>query len=527
MSDRNSHHHLRHVCSILLGAWAAATAAGCSSGGADATDAGSGDAGEQDSAADLDSGGDSAGFADAQDSADSASTFDAPSSANVADGGADGQAASDGAVLSTVSGHVVAWPASGAFPGPNAPALAGRRVTVLDAAGKKTETVTDASGAFDVSGVIPPYDALVDTPQGATGSNFFQTVFVSIGTLHPRLLGQPEPADGGAPEPDGSGPPTWRQGELDVPLQLPTCPSTNCSYYLELVDHVSGSSLGGGRGSFSNQEAPFTALSIAGWYGDVTDTVDVYVLAFDEACTSYWYGSYTGGVLVQDKATTQLPVTIAPSAVPNIGTFTLEASASAVPPAWGSPTLDVSLSFPGTQASASVAYVQSTSVAIEVPDILGATLGVQASSQDPDQNDPRAWAAAAANALPLTTGTRALAIPGPPVVTSPPYGGAVSLSGGAISWTAPSQAQVYFVELFDLVDGGVIGSVPYVLTGGGSIDLGRLSMLGVALPEGSWSVFVDGMGKVPSLDAILDESTLAVPDGTESDGIQWRCAITP
>jgi hypothetical protein len=499
----------RRRAHVLVAGVLTAAAAACGGGGRAPAGTGDADAGE-DGKVVLGSGGDAAGTTDG----------------NATDARASADSGSDGAMLATVTGRVVAFPTIGLFPGVNASAISGRRVTLLDAAGRKTEAVTDASGAFHGSGVTPPYDALVDAPSGGSASDSGPVAFLSIDTLHPRLVAQPGPADG-ALGPDASEPLSWRQAMLNVPLQLPACASTWCNYDVVVADHVSGAALGGVTSSYVSQPTTFTPVATVAWYGGLTDTVDVYVLAFDQSATSYWYGARTLGVLVQDKVTTQVPQTIAPTAVNNTGAFTLSASTASVPAAWGAPRLYVFLGIPGTQASATLVQVNSTSVAIQVPDLLGATLGVQASSDDPSQSDPRAWVEAAASALPLTTGNEALTLPRPLTVASPAYGATISASTGTLSWMGASKTQVILAELLAVSDAGANAFGAYVFTSGASIDLGRLSTMGLTLAPGPWMVVLDGIGKVASLDAILDESTLAVPDNSESSAIEWRVVITP
>ncbi|HEX8792521.1 MAG TPA: hypothetical protein VF765_16350 [Polyangiaceae bacterium] len=510
---------------VLLG-WVLPTAA-CSSAGAGTADNGAGDAGEAGPATVGPE--EDAGAADApgSDDASDAALSDAAEASDTLDARPDtiGDAAADGHAVSTVSGHVVAM-AAGIFAGPNAPVIANRRVTLLDATGMKSVTMTDASGAFQMSGVTPPYDALVDADPNAPASASLPVAYLSIDTVHPRLLGlAAAERDAGA---DGSGLPAWRQTTLDVPLQLPACSTAACDIDVEVVDHTSGASMGSGMESYDNQHTTLTVPAWAEWYGaDVNHLVDVYVLISDPAAAKYAYGAFTNGVLVLDKGTAQVPGPIAPAAVANIGTFTLNVSTASVPAAWGAPTLDVYLGFPGTQASARLAsQVPSTSVAIEVPDVLGATLTAQAWSQDPDAGDPRSWMIAAASALPLTVGTEALTLPGPVGITAPAYGATISASTGVVSWTT-AKSQVYVAEPVAASDAGSPTTEAYVFAGAGSMDLGHLTAMGVTLPFGPYDVLLSGIGKVASLDAILDESTLAVPDQSESVGIEWHCVIAP
>jgi len=433
---------------------------------------------------------------------------------------------SDGASLATVSGHVVAFPTAGLFPGPSATPIAGRRVTLLDAGGKKLQALTDSSGAFQVDGVALPYDALVDAPQGTPASNSVPTAFLSIGTVHPRLIGQAELADGGAA--DGSAPSTWRQATLDVPLQFPPCPSASCGFALFVVDHLSGASLSGATSTYWNLHASFTFPFPLQWYGGPSAAADVYVLAFDQALSTYWYGSYLVGVPVQDQGTSQMPLTVAPTPLATIGTFTATVTSSDVPAAWGAPNLDVFLAIPGTQQLAPLAQVQSTSVAMQVPNLLGATLSAQASVEDPNASDPRTWSAASASALPLTTGTEMFTLPQPLTVTSPAYGATVSPSkGGVLSWTGSPKVGIFLVSFAATGDAGATDRLPYVLTSNSSIDLARLTELGGTLTPGPTIAPVDCMGEGASLDAILDESTLALPDSSETSGTEWRFVVAP
>ena len=75
-------------------------------------------------------------------------------------------------------------------------------------------------------------------------------------------------------------------------------------------------------------------------------------------------------------------------------------------------------------------------------------------------------------------------------------------------------------------DAGLSNEVE-VFTDGSSIELTRLAALGVSLTPSRQDGSFDGIGKVASLDAMLDENTLAVPDRSQSAYTEIVFTLTP
>ena len=419
-----------------------------------------------------------------------------------------------------VTGHAVSGPLSILYLTGGWPAvtpLPSRHVAVLDAAGKLTNATTDATGGFAVEDVVPPYDAVV-FPQAGDGADG-PYVYVGLSTPHPRLVGSADVTDAGTTSA------TQHGGWLSVPLQLGACGATTC----ELETLISGSPTDGFL--YNSNNAPVaeststpTGHVYADWTGpSIATTINFDFLEADPSFQHFWTAS--GSAIFVDTVTADYNLlTLSP--VTTLGSVTLEATTTGIPASWGAPTTQLSLVYPDNGPTASLGQVQSTSIVSGVPDIIGATLSASSCAQTPSGATLVQYACAYADALPLSTATIALTVAPPPLVTSP-QSGATLPSTGSIAWTTTVMDQVYGVDLFwSAADGGA-GQGESVFTSGTSVDVARLVTLGAAPPSGPLTLYIQGSGQVASLDAIVDDQTLATSNGTSTSLVDLTFTLAP
>jgi hypothetical protein len=206
----------------------------------------------------------------------------------------------------TVSGHVVAYPT-------NVP-LKSRHVTLLDATGRRVDLTTDANGALEAKGVLPPYDALVD---GSTLSPQ-PKIYVGVSTPRPRLTGWSDVA--GDP---------WRRATVNVQVAAPACGTAQCNYSIVFSDAQGALSTvtGGIAGSYPAGYAPTgpDAFSVQ-WLGSATARVTARYLVTDATYSHYWYGELAN-IAVSDAGTTSagdLSAAPTPPSVPPVSRWTVQ-----------------------------------------------------------------------------------------------------------------------------------------------------------------------------------------------------------
>lgn len=429
-------------------------------------------------------------------------------------------ASGDAGVSVNISGHVVDF----AFH-----PIPARKVTILDVNGVRTDVTSDAAGAFAVSGVVPPYDAVVAAPLGAG----IPEAFLSVSTRHPRLVGWPDPTDASSPIP------TERSAMVNVSVQEPVCGSSFCNIDISPYDCAgSGNSFGGGAAGGYSTAKTYTYAVPVSWTGSSqASCVAFNVLVSDATSTHFWYGQVESNGPVADGSTVTTATTLAPTSIPTVGNVTVTVSESPqTPSAWGTPDFDLFFNYPSPSTNGrSFAYLAQvnggTSLVSGVPNIIGATLSAQAEigsnfgSSMPDPNLTQS-VAAFADALPLSTTAVPLELEAPLSFTTPTENGSISASTGSVTWKGASPSDVVIAQLLAVGDASESPEVG-VWTSGTTIALPRLAKAGVALQPSRQSGTFEGRGKVASLDAMLDEGTLAQPDGSEEVDTQIVFALTP
>jgi hypothetical protein len=430
------------------------------------------------------------------------------------------EAGPESAVPITVAGQVVV---DNLFSSSPVQPIASRNVTIVDANGRRTNVTSDATGAFSVGDVVPPYDALV--AQGPSAQSF-PKAFLGVSTPHPRLLAFPDSAT------------TLTQSTATVNLvvQEPACGSSPC--FMSLIPYdcsPTGVSVSGGvntsYGTAGTQSFQLPAI----WESAANaPCIGINVLVSNATYTQFWYGQVEAGGNVANGATvTSSPVS--PQPIPSAGAVTVtETGSPQVPAAWTEGMwLDLNYPYASGGGIASLPEVwQGTSVVSGVPNIIGATLSAAASagsnynSPMPDPYLTQSVEAVASN-LPLSTSAIALTLPPPISFSSPLENGALSLSTGSFVWTwGTEEVMLAFLEADG--DAGISNDVEIeVFTDGSSIELTRLAALGVSLTPSRQDGSFDGIGKVASLDAMLDENTLAVPDRSQSAYTEIVFTLTP
>jgi hypothetical protein len=97
---------------------------------------------------------------------------------------------------------------------------------------------------------------------------------------------------------------------------------------------------------------------------------------------------------------------------------------------------------------------------------------------------------------------------------------------GKIAWTGGSTTEVFGVFFMYTPDAGTSWE-GWVRTSGSSIDLARLTKLGLPLSGGPTTITLRGDGRASSLDAMVDEQTLASPDETQLNLVNESFTLTP
>ena len=450
---------------------------------------------------------------------DDAATPDGDAGTSVPKGGGtvDG---GDAAPSMTVSGNIIVDGLAASTPVP----ITARKVTIVGANGTRSDVTSDASGAFTVSGVVPPYDAVVAAGPLAEA---YPIAFLGISTPHPRLLGFA----------DSLPAPFANSATINVVVQEPPCGSSVCNIAFSAYDcSFSGAKIyGGATGGYVTATTQTFAASI-NWAGSTNATCAGFnILVSDKTYSHFWFAQANASNVANGANVTTYALT--PTSVPTLGNITLSATESPlIPAAWGQPNLGIYFNYPSSQGGG-FAYLPQvnggTSVVSGVPNMVGATLTVGAAIASdfnvpmPDPNLTQ-QVYAAANNVPLSTSTISLTLGSPLSLSAPTENGTLSASTGSLAWTWGSPGEVMVASLFAMGDASSSVQVQVAAyTSETTISLARLAKAGVKLtPSPEHGVF-EALGKVASLDAMLDENTLAQPDGSETLYTEVAFTLTP
>lgn len=104
-------------------------------------------------------------------------------------------------------------------------------------------------------------------------------------------------------------------------------------------------------------------------------------------------------------------------------------------------------------------------------------------------------------------------------------------SSGTIAWSGAPAGRVYAVSFlpYTASDAGLLVNnvVLSVYTSGSSIDMTLLAALGVEPAPQTLVLFMSAQGAVPSLNAMVDQQTLATPDGSAGSMVSLPFKMTP
>jgi hypothetical protein len=425
--------------------------------------------------------------------------------------GGEASSGSDASTGITVSGHAVSLGSRALLSfGPTA--LAFREVGIRDATGKLVTTNTDANGAFQLAGITTPYDVVV-YPGSPSDPPY---VYLGLSTPQPQLAGAVTL--------------TRRDATINVSIQFQNCSASSCqcsaTYWLrELSTYISE-----GCGPFNANQLTVSLNPDVAWMGPSSVTADLQVLEWDPQAQHFWHG-VASGISLTGGLTTTVP-TIVVSSVPTAGTLTVTATAGAgVPTTWPQQA-SLLFSYPNNDGFAIVASDATLPLMSGFPNIAGATVTAGVSASDPAGTLlTGSFTSAGASNLPLSTTSVAVTLKPPPTVTSPTNNGSLSKTG-VIAWSSTSTQQMYRAILVPYVEGdagpvfnGNVAAIVY--TSGSSVDLAGLNALGVNMGLGTMQLQLWGAGMVASLDAMVDEQTLAQPDGSQSYAVYVPFTVTP
>ncbi len=443
--------------------------------------------------------------------------------------GADG-AVSDSAVLdappSTVSvaGHAVAAlhlsdegysPVVVTF---TTTPLASRHVAILDANGVLTNLTTDGAGAFSATGVATPYDVVVfPSPENPSAPPI---AYLSLTTPHPRL---------GAP-PDAVVPAVPLYVNFYAPVTIPAacgpCVSYGCSSCQPSLEIApTGAALVSLRPTQNFIAVTFDlsgdggvdGISFSYAFAGPNSTALTLDLVLDPANGNAYYAEQAIA-LPPDAGNSDAavgPVTLNELSLARVGTRgTLSTVLSTVGVStsdWVSSSAGAWVNFPSGN---SLPLISNLVWDIPGTTLMASILGGETSSAS------FAWS----GIVPPPSVSPTLKVYGPPIVTVPTT---LTPTNGQITWAQSSSQQLLFMDLDRQDDGGSYVTECKVVTFGDTLDLAKLAALGVTIDSSVSGLFMWGYGSIGSLDALVDEGMLAVPDGTQATFAGMSVSFVP
>jgi hypothetical protein len=378
--------------------------------------------------------------------------------------------------------------------------VVGRTVNVLDGAQATHVASTDAMGGFVMTGVVTPYTLTVSGPEGAT---LEQVCYVGVTTPTPHLYGfvpvEPAPAPAWAP--------------FTTQVVVPTCGTASC------IVSISAASPAGVGFSTTMTVPAGTTFPLSSSFEATTAgglQVTFSVLVSDSVYSQYWFTQPTF-VLTAGGAAQALG-TLAPTPIPSAATLTVTASPVGPLSAWPAAQQSVYLAYGGGAGGVELGRVQSDTLSVAVPDILGATLSVQSLMESAPDGGPRQTSVGVMSSLPLTTTQASFTLSPPGTWTQP------SLPGQAVSSTSTLSWQNSVPSGFSLVvlDDDIQGSFVFVFTPGTSLSLELLAKTGVVLAPDSYTLQVGQITPSPSLDAVLEAGDIVPLVSQTSPGLSWE-----
>ena len=317
-------------------------------------------------------------------------------------------------------------------------AIVGRPITVVDGRGKRQEVLTDEDGGFHATGIVPPYDVLLE--QAPSGVVITPLVFLGLRRRDPRL--EVFERQGTTPRPAAQ--------PIRIGVKLPPCRAPEGSCWVAVVS-ASPSGGGGTAGSYVHGTDHAVYDFDHSWREATTrpaETIDVHVLVGDAEYTEYAYAHVTR-VSVHPGEPSDLGVAV-PLPVGSTEPVAVAGHTSDMPEGWQW-TLASQLELPGGAAVA-LRYDWSAAFSMRLPSLPGATWRVGAWAQHPPTPDrpyfhrsAQAWS----GTLPLATANVALDVPVAPEPIRPEMEGTLSRRGTGFAWDGrvPALASVVLVDL--------------------------------------------------------------------------------
>jgi hypothetical protein len=344
-------------------------------------------------------------------------------------------------------------------------AVASRAFRIVDARGVTTNGVTDAKGAFHVTGVVAPYDVRIDSSSGTDAP----VLYLGLTSKSPVLRAS---ASGGAI-------PAQAKHTIKVTLQVPSCNTSYCQALIATSSPNGKSGLSAGYPTgmtLINHDVTHGFIATGGY-----EPLTMHVLVQDAGSSWFRYAAWSTAAIAGGTSNTG---TITPTVIPMRGAMTIGVQATGLPVAWRR-SLSTHITFPGG-GSSQLAGVESDSLVQNLPDVAGATVTAQtwisdrASETDPSfERRTNAWSGPQALSATQVTLKPTL----PPEVIGVTHGGTLSAGSQEFAWTATSSALSQFV-LIDKSKGVVFSA----WTNASSISFAKLVALGVPLVTGSMSL---------------------------------------
>ncbi len=385
-----------------------------------------------------------------------------------------------------ISGHVV----DDELPPQPVP---GRMVTIVDAKGTKTQVTTDDAGSFTAAVVYAPYDTLVG-PGAVT--NDTPMAYLGLSTVHPRLMANVNLGAG-----------TPRSAMLNLTFVTPACGDAGTCRVNEAVNGALGGGFIGGN-DYPPSPALVTVPDTVMWTGSAAYTVSYGALVTNSAVDTFAVGTGTAA-LTDGVPFTTAPIPLMPVPVVEM---TVNTSVSVGVASWQAPDVIAEVQMPGALDFIVSTATKGPSAVIALPDVsafggTGFLLATAAGTVDVDGNG--FFEIFQSNVPLLADSTVGVVAQGPATILTPADDGVLSVSG-TVTWAAAAPNQVFKLTLaMSASDGGAQTVTAW--TSGANVALPRLAALGLVLSQGPSQLAIAGDGPFASLDAVVDEETLAAP----------------
>jgi hypothetical protein len=387
-------------------------------------------------------------------------------------------------------------------------AVRDRRITVVDARGRRFDAVTDARGGFALDEVVTPYDLVVAATAGAD-SKSGATVFLGLKRADPYVELLERAATWGEESGVNPSPVVIAPQIVRAAIPADSCPKGGGTIFLVTTSMAGAGSAtvrcdgSGRRSSPTESESPLSEAAIGidvshAFRSADSGMVDVHVLISNEARTTFAYARKRETTTAQPGTTTDIGV-IEP--IPPVGSSsTLVLGAEEGDRSGWSWTTEVVLEADGvsrgvgaepqTQKREGLGFVFATSTrpyeAMNVPLLPGLVVRTTVSATHPRfdgrgqsgaHQSLRAWSGPSwlGSIPPL------LSMPRAPEMVRPAPGSIFSRHGQGFAWrTSDGEGPSGLVKM-TVTDRARGGAVRYtVMTEGSEVTLAKLSTLGLS-----------------------------------------------